>query len=115
MYLPIPSWIQAAQTRSVRRTSARGRRTEVLLQTMGTEKTAKSYELTGLEVRHIEEDTCLPLPKLYTQNKIPVTRRNILTQADLNKWPYLQEIKLKETDADVDLLIGVNLPKAMEP
>lgn len=42
-------------------------------------------------------------------------RRNILTQADLNKWPYLQEIKVKEIDADVDLLIGVKLPKAMEP
>lgn len=46
----------------MRKLNARGRRTEVLLQTMGTEKAAKSYELTGLEVSHIE-DTCLPLPK----------------------------------------------------
>lgn len=57
----------------------------------------------------------LRLPKLYTQDKIPVTMKNILTQADLNKWPYLREIKVKQTDADVDLLIGVNVPKVMEP
>lgn len=98
-----------------RKLNARSRRTEVLLQTMGTEKTVKSYELAGLEVGHVEDDMYLTLPKLYTQDKIPVTRKNILTQADLNKWPYLQEIKVKEIDADVDLLIGVNVPKAMEP
>ena len=57
----------------------------------------------------------MPLPKLYTQEKIPVTKRNILTQTDLDKWPYLQEIKVREIDTDVELLIGVNTPKAMEP
>ena len=99
----------------MRQLNAKGRRTEVLLQTMGTEKTVKSYELNGLEVGNMEGDTYLTLPKLYTQNKIPVTKRNILTQLDLDKWSYLQEIKVKEIDADVELLIGVNTPKAMEP
>ncbi len=87
----------------MRKLNARGCRTEVLLQTMGTEKTVKSYELSGLEVGRVEDGTYLTLPKLYTQNKIPVTRKNILTQVDLNKWPYLQEIKVKEIDADVHL------------
>ena len=99
----------------MRQLNARGRRAEVLLQTMGTEKIVKSYELTGLEVGNMEDGTFLKLPKVYTQTKIPVTKRNILTQTDLNRWPYLQEIQVKEFDADVDLLIGVNTPKAMEP
>ena len=99
----------------MRKLNAGGRRTEVLLQTMGTEKTVKSYEITDLEVSNIEEDAYLKLPKVYTQNKIPVTKRNILTQLDLDKWPHLKEIKVKEIDADVKLLIGVNAPKAMEP
>ena len=99
----------------MRELNTSGRRTEVLLQTMGTEKTVKSYEITGLEVSNIEEDVYLKLPKVYTQKNIPVTKRNILTQLDLDKWPHLKEIKVKEIDADVELLIGVNAPKAMEP
>ncbi|XP_038137600.1 uncharacterized protein LOC119781261 [Cyprinodon tularosa] len=34
---------------------------------------------------------------------------------DINQWPYLQSIKLHNIDADVDLLIGTNAPKVMEP
>lgn len=55
----------------MRQLNARGQRTEVLLQTMGTEKTVKSYELTGLEVGNVEDGTFLKLPKLYTQDKDP--------------------------------------------
>lgn len=40
---------------------------------------------------------------------------HILTQADLKKWPFLQEIQIEEIDSDVDLLIGLNIPKALEP
>ena len=98
----------------MRHLNARGQRTEVLLRTMGTE-TVKSNELTGLEVGNVEDGTFLKLPMLYTQKKIPATKRNILTQVDLKKWPYLQEIPMKEIDADVDLLIGLNTPKALEP
>ena len=63
----------------------------------------------------VEGNTFLALSKVYTQNKIPVTRENIPTQKELKKWPYLKEVQLKEIDADVGLLIGVNTPKAMEP
>jgi len=55
------------------------------------------------------------LTKVYTENKIPVNKRNIPTQTDVNKWPHLQESQEKEINADVELLIGVNAPKAMEP
>lgn len=44
-----------------------------------------------------------------------MTKRNILSQNDLNRWPYLKEIQLQKIDADVELLIGVDAPKAMEP
>ena len=66
----------------MRQLNARGR-TEVLLQTMGIENTVKSYELTGLEVGNVEDGTFLKLHMLYTHNKIPVTKRKILTQVEL--------------------------------
>ncbi|XP_052378933.1 uncharacterized protein LOC127931174 [Oncorhynchus keta] len=101
--------------RLMRQLQAKGSETEILLRTMGQESPTKSFEISGLEIGNVEGDTFLALPKVYTQNKIPVTRGNIPTQKDLKRWPYLKEVQLKEIDADVELLIGVNAPKAMEP
>ncbi|KAJ8406743.1 hypothetical protein AAFF_G00296590 [Aldrovandia affinis] len=94
---------------------AKGWKTEILLRTMGQERLVKSYGLTGLEVTNLEGTTHLNLPRVYTQDRIPVSKENIPTQNDLEKWPYLSGIQLDEIDADIDLLIGINVPKAMEP
>ncbi|KAL0151450.1 hypothetical protein M9458_053236 [Cirrhinus mrigala] len=95
--------------------NVRGRRTEILLRTMGQERPVKSYELTGLEVGSIDGSVYIDLPKVYTQPKIPVSKENLLNILDLEKWPYLKEIELKRIDADIEILIGINVPKAMEP
>ncbi|KAL7827080.1 hypothetical protein SRHO_G00327980 [Serrasalmus rhombeus] len=47
---------------------------------------------------------------------VPVqVKENVISSKDLEKWPYLRNVDIKEIDADVELLIGVNTPKAMEP
>ncbi|KAJ8389926.1 hypothetical protein AAFF_G00112110 [Aldrovandia affinis] len=99
----------------MRQLDANGRKTKILLRTMGQEKAVESYEVAGLEVGNIEGGAFIPLPKVYTQRMIPVTKDNILTSRDIQKWNDLDEIRLTEFDADVELLIGVNTPKAMEP
>ena len=92
-----------------------GRKTEILLRTMGQEKPARTYEVRGLEVGDLEGCTYLDLPKVYTQSKIPVSKENIITQADLERRSSLSGIQLKEIDADIELLIGTDVPRAMEP
>ena len=64
---------------------------------------------------NLEGCTYLDLPKVYAQSKIPVSKENIITQADLKRWPYLNGIQLKEIEADIELLIGTDVPQAMEP
>ncbi|KAK0148510.1 hypothetical protein N1851_011164 [Merluccius polli] len=54
-------------------------------------------------------------PEVYTQQVMPVTKDNIVTQKDLRKWPYLQRIEVPKLDAEVELLIGTNAPKLLEP
>lgn len=95
--------------------NAKGRRTEILLRTMGQERPVKSYELTGLEVGSMDGSAYIDLPKVYTHPKVPVSKENLLTHHDLEKWPYLKEIELKSINADIEILIGINVPKAMEP
>lgn len=82
---------------------------------MGQERSIKSYELTGLEIGNLKGGIYLDLPTVYTQSKIPISKENIPTQKDLERWPYLSGIQLNKIDADIELLMGIDVPKAMEP
>ena len=55
------------------------------------------------------------LPDVYTQPKLPVSTQNIPTQEAIDKWTYLQEVKIPKLDAGIELLIGINAAKLMEP
>nr|XP_061785759.1 uncharacterized protein LOC133576497 [Nerophis lumbriciformis] len=46
---------------------------------------------------------------------MPVYTNNLISEAELDKWPYLQGIKIPRIIANVDLLIGTNASKLMEP
>ncbi|XP_034084503.1 uncharacterized protein LOC117554262 [Gymnodraco acuticeps] len=46
---------------------------------------------------------------------MPVSKHNIPLQEDLEKWPYLKDIKINEIASGIDLLIGTNSPKVLEP
>lgn len=46
---------------------------------------------------------------------MPVYRSNIPTEKDLRMWPHLKHLALPQINAGIDLLIGTNIPKAMEP
>lgn len=46
---------------------------------------------------------------------MPVHRGNIPCQKDLQRWPHLRHIPLPEIDSEIELLIGLNMPKALEP
>ena len=55
------------------------------------------------------------LPEVFTQKKMPVTTDNMVTPEDLTKWPYLAKVNIPSIKASVDLLIGTNAPRLLEP
>lgn len=71
--------------------------------------------LTGLEVSGMSEDKFLDLPEVFTQKTIPVNKSNVVDQKDLRKWKYLDVVNIAKLDAEVELLIGTNVPKLLEP
>ncbi|XP_035983363.1 uncharacterized protein LOC118557443 [Fundulus heteroclitus] len=95
--------------------SIRGRKTDILLRTMGQEKPVQTYNVSGLQVCSLDGDDFIELPEVFTQPAIPVNSENITCEEDLKQWPYLQAVQLKSISAEVSLLIGVNVPKALEP
>ena len=66
-----------------------------------------------------DADGCntIDLPDVYVQNKIPVNHEDLVTKEDVEPWQYLHEITVPELPKhqQVDLLIGNNVPRALEP
>ncbi|KAI3359305.1 hypothetical protein L3Q82_002621 [Scortum barcoo] len=98
-----------------RQLNIQGRHTELELKTMSPKHQVESYLLTDSEVSGIDSNNFIDLPKVYTQKSIPVSTKNIPTQEDIEKWPYLREVRIPFINADVGLLIGSNVHKALEP
>ncbi|KAL3979219.1 Rab5 GDP/GTP exchange factor [Sarotherodon galilaeus] len=92
-----------------------GRRTKILLRTMGQEKMVDSFIVPELEVAGLDSDMYCDMPNLFTQHKMPVDLGNIPNQQDLDDWPHLKHVHLPEIKANVELLIGMNMPRALEP
>lgn len=82
---------------------------------MDNQRSVSSSILTGLEVSSLDNDIFYSLPEVFTQEKMPVSKDNIITEGDLKKWLYLKGVKIPQIPADVDLLIGANASKVMEP
>lgn len=82
---------------------------------MGQEKVVDSGIASYLEIAGLDSDVYCEIPKLFIQHEMPVDRSNIPQQQDLGKWPHLKHLCLPEIDADVEILIGTNVPSALEP
>ena len=93
----------------------RGKRTNILLRTMNQEQSVITYMANGIEVSALNENNFIALPEVYTQKSMPVDTDSILKTEELARWPYLSEIQIPKIKAEVELLIGNNAPKAIEP
>ena len=93
----------------------KGRKTHILLRTMNQEKSFPTNVVSGIEVSALYSNNFLPLPDLFTQKEMPVTTNNIPKQKDLAQWEYLSQVKLPSIRSKVELLIGTNAPKCIEP
>ncbi|KAL0152844.1 hypothetical protein M9458_051849, partial [Cirrhinus mrigala] len=76
---------------------------------------ATTVTVTDLEVAGLDQTHYCYLPEVYTQKSMPVSKANIPTQSDLVRWPYLNHVTLPLIEAGVELLIGANVPEALEP
>ena len=99
----------------LRQLQTTGSRTSVLLRTMNKEQVIKTSRVTGMEISGLESNEYLELPEVYSHTVIPVKPENIPNQEDVKQWPYLHEVKIPHIEAEVSMLIGNNVPKALEP
>ena len=92
-----------------------GRNVSISLRTMGNESIVTTRIVTGLEISSLDSNQFVELSEVYSQKDIPVTKDNIPRQEDIDSWPHLKEVRIPTIQAEVGLLIGANVSKAMEP
>ena len=102
----------------MRELNVEGKKTKLGLLTMTqTETDVKDcYVVSGLEISDLNGNNVISLPTIFSQEKLPVTSSDIVSVSDISNWPHLRDIPLQRISNDhVGLLIGVNVPRAMEP
>ncbi|XP_043231034.1 uncharacterized protein LOC122386165 [Amphibalanus amphitrite] len=94
--------------------------------------TAKKYQLTlttmaqqpvelhtsavdNLQMCDMDENEQMQLPEVFVIDKIPVSRTELCKAEDVEPWPHVRDVLPEEIEAEVGLLIGVNVPEAFEP
>ena len=93
-----------------------GKRTTINLTILNADSVPTScFAVSNLEVCGFTESVFVTLPVVFSQESMPVSRDQVPSQEDLNRWTYLSHIAVPALDAEVGILIGNNVPKATEP
>ena len=93
----------------------RGIDTMLSLTTMERENNTKASSLIPLEVFDLDENNFIELPLVFSTPVLPISSESIPRQEDVDRWSHLKGIRIAELNARVGLLIGHDVPKALEP
>ena len=93
---------------------ATGREATLSLATMDSDNVKSDSVVVNLEVSDLQGRNVLELSNVFSRAKPPVTVEDIAVQSDVKRWFYLKDIYLPCTDANIELLIGNDVPKALE-
>ena len=64
----------------------------------------------------LEYNVMVEMPTVFSRKKLNIPLGGISKQADSDQWPYLHGIKfLKKIESNICLLIGLDVPEALEP
>ena len=75
----------------------------------------KSYLIRDLVESDLDDIDFVSLSALYTRLGIPFSEEDIPTQEDVDQWPHLDGVFIPRFDAEIGLLIGSNVPEALDP
>ena len=88
-----------------------GDKTRLSLTTLGKQNCVMSCNLFSLEAFDLHENHFVDLPSVFSVPKLPVSNDS----EDVISFPYLRDLQIQTIDADIGLLIGCDIPKALEP
>ena len=71
---------------------------------------------SGLVVSDLDKNVVVPLREVYSRPTMPVSKDEVPKQEDVHRWPHLRGfVYPTELNSQVDLLIGSDVPEALQP
>jgi len=93
-----------------------GKKTRLKLTTMDSSKGVDTALVNDLVVSDLEENVAILLPEVLSRPGMPVGRDETPKQEDVERWSHLQDhVYVTDLNSDVDLLIGADVPEALQP
>ncbi|XP_028411636.1 uncharacterized protein LOC114534738 [Dendronephthya gigantea] len=93
-----------------------GRKTSLSLTTIQGKNSLVQCSQVSLEVSSLDSAAQpVNMPVVYSRPSLPISRDAISNQEDVNRWPHLEGLSLPEIDAEIGLLIGSDVPEAIQP
>ena len=96
-----------------------GNAAEITVKTINEERHQETVVVNNLYVSSVVDNTTIRLPKVFTQDTLPIDVSETPSHRVIANYPHLRHLTTEIPDRDetipVGLLIGVNCPKALEP
>ncbi|XP_074661512.1 uncharacterized protein LOC141914144 [Tubulanus polymorphus] len=96
--------------------SAKGRKSTMRIQTIGSEYQLETFAIKDLTVSNYQTGETVKLPSVYSKDEISIPERCFPSTEDIDKWPHLRGIDVAQLyTKKVGILIGNNVPEAYSP
>ena len=95
--------------------NAKGKQTKLTLRTLQGEENSAECSPVSLQISDLHQENTVKLPEVYSRSNLPIPAEAIATQQDVNRWPHLKGVKMPKIEAEIGLLIGSNVPLALQP
>ena len=100
----------------MRQLGVNGARTQISLTTLEKKDSlTDSFVVKDLVISDLDENIFIDLPALYTRPEIPISKEDIPTQSDVDRWPHLCGVNLPDIEAEIGLLIACDVPAVFDP
>ena len=95
---------------------ARGRTERMSLTTLEKENNETMARVISLRISNLDGSDEITIPQVFARPNLRLSSSNLVTEAEVWKWPHLKDLPLHHAEIDdVALLIGQDCPEALMP
>ena len=110
------SIVSLCQDKLLHLLKARGRTERLSLTTLEKESNETTAQVISLRISNLDGSDELTIPQVFARPNLRLSSSNLVTEAEVQKWPHLKDQPLHHAEIDdVALLIGQDCPEALMP
>ena len=81
---------------------------------MEKERSKLESSVVSIEVSDLNGQNAVEISNVFSVSKLPVSREDIPRKSDVERWSHLEGIDIDEVDCEVGIIIGNDVPKALQ-